>query len=75
MSSKSEGGVKKLVTVLASSTPVTVAREEGVGENLEANLAEVLYIRFPINFGKKSVLALLDSGSEVNVSIQPLLRN
>ena len=47
--------------------PVTVAREEGVGENLGANLARVPCIRYPINFGKKSVSALLDSGSEVNV--------
>ena len=54
------------MTVLATSTPVTVAKEEGVGENLGANLARVLCIRYPINFGKKSVSALLDSGSEVN---------
>ena len=52
--------------VLAISTPVTVAREEEVGENLGANLARVPYIRYPINFRKKSVLALLDSSSEVN---------
>ena len=66
MSSKSERGVKKLLTVSATSTPVTVAREEGVGENLRANLARVLCIRYLINFGKKSVSALLDSGGEVN---------
>ena len=66
MSSESERGVKKLVTVSATSTPVTVAREEGVGENLRANLAQVPCIYYLINFGKKSVLALLDSGSEVN---------
>ena len=66
MSLKSERGVKKLVTVLATSTPVTVAREEGVGENLGANLARVPCICYPINFGKKSVSALFDSGSEVN---------
>ena len=54
------------MTVLATSTPVTVAREEEVDENLGANLARVLCIRYPINFGKKSVSALLDSGSEVN---------
>ena len=66
MSSESEGRVKKLVTVLATSTPVIVAREKGIGENLGANLARVPCIRYLINFGKKSVLALLDSGSEVN---------
>ena len=66
MSSKSEGGVKKLVTVSATSTPVTVAREEEVDENLGANLAQVPCIRYPINFRKKSVSALLDLGSEVN---------
>ena len=66
MSSESERGVKKLVTVSATSTPVTVAREEEVDENLGANLAQVPCICYPINFEKKSVLALLDSGSEVN---------
>ena len=45
---------------------MTVAREEGVGENLAANLAQVPCIRYPINFGKKSLSALFDSGSEVN---------
>ena len=54
------------MTVSATSTPVTVAREEKVDKNLGANLAQVLCIRYPINFGKKSVLAFLDSGSEVN---------
>ena len=66
MSLESEGGVKKLVTVSATSTPVTVARKKEFGENLGANLARVLCIRYPINFGKKSVLALLDSSSELN---------
>ena len=51
---------------MATSTPVIVAREKGIGENLGANLARVPCIRYLINFGKKSVLALLDSGSEVN---------
>ena len=63
---ESEEGDKKLVTVLATFTPVTVAREEGVGKNLGANLTQVPCIRYPINFGKKSVSALLDLGSEVN---------
>ena len=66
MSSESKRGVKKLVTVSATSTPVTVAREEGVGENLGANLARVPCICYPINLEKKSVMAFLDSGSEVN---------
>ena len=66
MSLESKGGVKKLVMVLATSTPMTVAREEEVDENLGANLARVPCIRYPINFGKKSVSALFDSGSEVN---------
>ena len=66
MSSESEKGVKKLVRVSATSTPVTIAREEGVDKNLGANLVRVPYIRYPINFGKKSVLALFDSGNEVN---------
>ena len=45
---------------------MTVAREEMVGENLGANLARVPCIRYLINFGKKSVLALFDLGIEVN---------
>ena len=66
MSSESEKGVKKLETVSTTSTLVTVAREEGVGENLGAKFAQVPCIRYPINFGKKSLSALLDSDSEVN---------
>ena len=66
MSSESEEGVKKLVTVLATSTPMTVAREETIGENLGSIFARVPCICYPINFEKKSVLALLDSSSEVN---------
>ena len=52
--------------VLATSMPVTVAREEEVDENLGANLVRVPCICYPINFGKKSVSALLDLGSKVN---------
>ena len=63
---ESKGGVKKLVTVLATSMPVTVAREEAVGENLGSNLVRVPCIHYLINFGKKSVSALLDSSSKVN---------
>ena len=66
MSSKSKGGVKKLVTVSVTSMPVIVAREEAVGENLGSNLAQVPCIRYPINFGEKSVSAFFDSGSKVN---------
>ena len=70
--------VKKLVTVLATSMLVTVARkkavgenpgiavEEAVDENPGSNLARVFYIRYHINFRKKSMLALFDSDSEVN---------
>ena len=54
------------MTVSATSTPVTVAMKEGVGKNLVSNLAQVPCIRYPINFTKKSVLVLLDSGSEIN---------
>ena len=76
---------KKLVSVSATSTPVTGTKEEMVetakavetpgtskdggkseGEYPE-NLAQVSCIRYPINYGKQSVLALLDSGSEINV--------
>ena len=42
---------------------MTVAREEEFDENLGARVS---YICYPINFGKKSVSALFDSGSEVN---------
>ena len=54
------------MTVLATSTPVIVAREEEVDENLGANLARVPCIRYPIKFRNKSVLVLFDSGSKVN---------
>ena len=54
------------MTVLVTSTPVTVARKEAVDENLGSNLAYVPCIRYLINFKKKSVLALLNLGSEVN---------
>ena len=75
-------GAKKLVSVSATSTPVTETREETVeimetvregkdGEESKGeypNLAQVLCIRYPITFQKKSVLVLafLDSGSDVN---------
>ena len=46
--------------------PVTVARKEAIGDNLRPNFVRVLCIRYLINFEEKSVLALLNSGSEVN---------
>ena len=54
------------MTVSTTSTPVTVAREEEVGENLGSNLAQVTCIHYLINFRKKSVSVLFNSGSEVN---------
>ena len=54
------------MTVLATSMPVTLAREKAVDENLGSNFARVLCICYSINFGKKSVSALLNSGSELN---------
>ena len=85
MSSKSKRGVRKLVSVSATSMPVTANKKEAIetikvaksagaskdgkkseGKWLE-NLARVLYIRYPINCRKKSVLALFDSSSKVNL--------
>ena len=79
MSSESEGGLKKLVSVSATSTLVTETKEEVVetaevgkgrkeGEGEYWNLMRVPCIRYPVTFRKKSVSmsALLDSGSEVN---------
>ena len=57
--------------ISATSTPVIVAREEAVVENPGSNLAQVLYIRYPINLRKKSMLALFDSGNKVN-TIHPI---
>ena len=74
--------VKKLVSVSATSTPVTETREEATevdkggaeSEGEYPSLARVPCIRYPITFRKKSVSmsALLDSGSEVN-AIHPTL--
>ena len=77
--------IKKLVSVSATSTPVTETREEEVGtaeagkdgeenEGEYRNLTRVPCIRYPVTFRKKSVSmsALLDSGSEVN-AIHPTL--
>ena len=52
-------------TKMAESTGVGKDRKKSKGKYLE-NLAQVHCIRYPINFGKKPVLALLDSGSKVN---------
>ena len=54
------------MTVLATSTPVTVARKKAIGENLGSNLIWVPYIHYPINFGKKPVSALFNSSGEIN---------
>ena len=56
---------QKLVTILVTSTPVIIAGKEEVGKNPGSNLAQVLCICYPINFGMKSVSALLDSSSEI----------
>ena len=52
------------MTVSTTSMPVIVAKEEAIGEKF--NLARVSCICYPVNFGKKSILAFFDSGSEVN---------
>ena len=56
------------MTISATSTPATVAKEKAVEdcENPRSNLAQVPCIRYLINFGKKSILALFDSSSKVN---------
>ena len=82
MFSEPKGAVKKLVSVSATSTPVTETREEATevdkggaeSEGEYPSLARVPCIRYPITFRKKSVSmsALLDSGSEVN-AIHPTL--
>ena len=53
---------------MATSILVTVVRKEAVkdSKNLRSNLAQILCIRYLINFRKKSVLVLFDSSSEVN---------
>ena len=61
VSLESKGGVKKLVTVSAISTPVTVARKKAVedGKNPRSNLAQITCIYYLINFGKKSGVKLV----------------
>ena len=61
-------GVIKLVTVLATSMPITIAREEVFedGENLSSNFAQIPYIYYLINFANKFVSALFDSSSKIN---------
>ena len=61
MSSESKGGVKKLVSVLATSTSLTGGSKEA--------LERVPYIHYPVQFkdtDKALVQALIDSGSEIN---------
>lgn len=55
--------------VSATSTPVTVARKKVVedDENPRSKLAQVPYIRYLINIRIKSVLAIFDLGSKVNI--------
>ena len=66
VSSKFKERVKKLVTVLATFTLVTVARMGAVNENLGSNLAQVPCIQYSINCRKKSMWELFDSDSKVN---------
>ena len=67
-------GIRKETVETAEAVETTKAIEtagiskdsgESKGEYLE-NFVQVSCIRYPINFGKKSVLALFDLGSEVN---------
>lgn len=44
-----------------------VARADEDGEYLGTKFAQVLYIWYPITFWKKSVLAFIDSNSEINI--------
>ena len=97
LESESEEGVKKLMSVLATSTLVTGIKEKAIEtaksvETVEAietaevgkdseeskdeysNLARVLCIRYSITIRKKSVLALLDSGIEINTIHSSLAR-
>ena len=85
--SKSEEGVKKLVSISTTFMPVTETREEAV-ETAEVgkdgkeskgeyrNLTRVPCIRYPVTFRKKSVSmsALFDSGSKVNAIYPTLAR-
>ena len=61
--------VKKLVTVLTISSPVTLARKKGVedSENLRSILTRVPCIHYLIKLREKSVLVLFNLGSKVNV--------
>ena len=77
-------GTREEVVEAAESVGTTDAVETAkVGKDDEEskgeypNLAQVLCIRYPITFRKKSVsmLALLDSGSEVNIIHPTLTRN
>ena len=56
------------MTVLATSTPVTIAKEKAIedGDNPRSNLEQVLCIHYPINFKEKFVLAVFDSSNKVD---------
>ena len=68
MSRKEETGVKKQVTILATSILMIVANKEAVedSKNPRSKLARVLCIRYSINFRTKFVLALFDLSSKIN---------
>lgn len=80
MSSKKVQRVKKLLSVLTNYTLMTAAREKTIknaritetsknsenDEFLATNLIQIPCIQYLINFRKKSVLTLFDSGNEVN---------
>ena len=84
VSSEFKKKIKKLVLVLATSTPVTENRKKAVetakmAKSAEAskdreeskgkypeNFAQVLCIRYSINFGQKFISALLNSDSKIN---------
>ena len=67
MSSEKER-VKKLVAVLATSTPVTITKVKVIEDDLNTRsiLAQLLCICYLINFREKSVLLFFDSNSKLN---------
>ena len=78
--SESKNGVKKLVSISVTSMRVIEIKEEAVkavkvgkdgaeGKSEYPNLAQVLCIRYPITFQKKSLsmLALFNLGSEITI--------
>ena len=72
---KTVGTAKVVETAKAVETAKTGKNGgESKDEYLE-NLVQVLCIRYPINFGKKSVSALLDLVARSMQSTQPLPKN